>query len=169
MRRRILGVVAVLAMLTGAVVFAARPAPADVLDRYLRAAAGAEPDRGWGYLPPITRRRSYGNDAEAYVRAADAVDWAAFRWSEARTVWNDDGISLVEVEVLSPIASVPTFLLESRILNGRCRGSQPYGLGTYVPVVPWRAPTVGGGGLSGSQMQCDARFIGDMAYQRDDR
>ena len=37
------------------------------LEAFLRAAAGAEADRGWHYLDPTTREIGYGNDIAAYV------------------------------------------------------------------------------------------------------
>jgi hypothetical protein len=138
--------------------------PETRMEAYLSAAAGARPDRGWSFLDDLVRERGYGNDQSRYTREAAAADWVEFRWADSRVVWTDHGVSLVEVDLLSASSTVPAFLLEKRILNGRCRGNQPYGLGAYAPS---GYDVLSGGGLSGTQMRCDAQFIGDAAYQRD--
>jgi hypothetical protein len=64
---------------------------------------------------------------------------------------------------------VPSFLLEKRIVHGQCHsGGRAYGLGTFTGTDLWSETTIGGGGLTGTQMRCDAVFIGaDAAYDRD--
>ena len=84
-------------------------------------------------------------------------------------VWMDDGQALLEVELVSAPKSVPSFLLEKRIVHGQCdSGGHPYGLGVITGTDFWTQTTIRGGGLSGTQMQCDATFIGrDAAFDRD--
>lgn len=140
--------------------------PAGQLNAYLEAAAGAEPDRGWQHLSEATREVGYGNDEEQYIRDAAAADWSAFQWSPAVVAWEDDGFSRVELDLLSGPASVPAFLLANRVLNGRCEGDdfQPIGLLAFVDGRPFGSPGLGGGGWTGSQLDCNGRFIGDAAF-----
>jgi hypothetical protein len=139
--------------------------PALRLDAYLRAVAGAEADRGWSYLGEHIQSEAYGGDQARYVADAEAADWSALRWTDPSVVQENDGAVLVEVQLESDVDSVPDFLLEKRILHGMCRGLA-YGLGAITGDTLLGSTRIGGGGLSGTQMRCDAQFIGPEAYQR---
>lgn len=137
--------------------------PGGRLDAYLRAVAGAEPDRGWHLLGDLTRELSYGNDSAQYLRDAEAADWSAFRWSSAEVLWTDDGWANVQAGLVSDPTSVPAFLIQRRIIHGVC-GGRPIGIGVFMDVRFLGNDGFGSGGLSGGQMGCNARFIGDAAY-----
>lgn len=140
-------------------------APDNHLARYLRAAAGADEDRGWQYLG-ASRDSAYGGHRERYVAEAAAADWDAMQWSALPVVWEDDGVSKAEVWLESPPDTVPPFLIERGLVHGVCRGSRPgFGLGAYV-LSPWFGQAdMGGGGLNGSTMECNSKFIGDAAFE----
>lgn len=133
--------------------------PTDYLDHYLRAAAGAEADRGWHYLHPATREIGYANDKARYLADAEAADWSALRWSPPTVAFSDDGIAHLEVLLLSPPSSVPPFLITNRVLSGMCAGTQPIGLAAGVSGGPFADGRVGGYALSGYQMACNEQFI----------
>lgn len=133
--------------------------PTDYLDRYLRAAAGAEADRGWDYLHSATREIAYANDQARYLADAEAADWSALRWSPPTVAFTDDGIAQVEVRLLSPPSLVPSFLITSGVLSGRCAGTQPIGLAGGVIGGLFADGRLGGNALSGYQMACNERFM----------
>ncbi len=69
------------------------------LEAFLRAASGGEEDRGWHYLDATTREIGYADDQAAYVADAEAADWEAFEWTDAKVLWVDDGFAHVQVTV----------------------------------------------------------------------
>lgn len=138
--------------------------PAVRLDAYLSAVAGAEPDRGWHLLGGSTRELSYGNDLAQYLRDAEAADWGAFSWSGAEVLWTHDGVALVQARLVSDAASVPAFLIQRQIVHGVCDAG-PSAIGVFMDVRFLGDGGFSGGGLTGSQMGCNARFIGDTAFE----
>ena len=153
-----------LAMTAAVVLAGCAVAPDSRLEAYLRAAAGGEADRGWSYLDETTRQLGYDGDEEQYRADAVAADWSALRWSGATVVWTDDGLSDVEVRLLSPATSVPAFLIARRILSGLCEGGHAVGLSAFVNGRLFGDGRLGGGGLTGSQVRCNSLFIGDAAF-----
>ena len=140
-------------------------APETRLEAYLRAAAGGEEDRGWHFIDETIREESYANDRDSYVRNAEAANWEELRWTDASIIWIDDGFASVEVELLSTPSTVPAFLIANGFLHGVCKGgTQPMGLGAFVDARPLGAGTLSAGGLTGSQVACNSRFIGADAY-----
>ena len=133
------------------------------LEAYLRAAAGAESDRGWQYLDEFARDWGYADDQAAYVADAMAADWDSFEWSDAHVLWIDDGFAHVEVTLISAPSTVPPFLLEHALLHGICLGDgfAPAGLGAYVDTRPFGAGGLGGGGTTGSGQRCNSQFTGE--------
>lgn len=84
----------------------------ELADRYLRAAAGAETDRGWALLHP-TKRDEWGSD-RAYVDAMNGADWSRFEFSVLEAAYCDDGIWCpVRLEVPNGPESVPELLRSS--------------------------------------------------------
>jgi len=132
------------------------------LEAFLRAAAGAEEDRGWHYLDQTTRERSYADDPAAYKADAEAADWSSFEWDDATVLWTDDGFAHARVTVTSTPLAVPSFLFEHGLLHGICLGDdfQPDGLGAFVDVRPFSDGGLGGGGTTGSVRRCNNRFLG---------
>ncbi|MEX2136987.1 MAG: hypothetical protein WEB29_08595 [Chloroflexota bacterium] len=118
------------------------------LEAYLRAAAGAERDRGWHYLNEFARDLGYANDQAAYVADATAADWDYFEWSDAHILWIDDGFAQVRLTLVSAPATVPPLLLQHALLHGICRGEDfsPAGLGAFVDTRLFSA-----GGLWGAE------------------
>lgn len=135
------------------------------LEAFLRAAAGAEADRGWHYLDPTTREIGYADDQAAYVADAEAADWDAFAWTDAKVLWVDDGFAHVRITLTSG-STVPPFLLEHAVLHGICEGDafEPTGIGAFVDTRPFSEGGLGGGGTTGSQRRCNNQFIGNAGY-----
>jgi hypothetical protein len=132
--------------------------PTSTLDAYLRAAAGADPDRGWQYVAA----GDYDGDKAAYIRDAEAADWSALRWSAPRVLHEVDGFFAAQVTLDSSAASVPDFLIARHILAGVCRDGEPIGLGAWYSGAD---DQLAAGKVVTSQSECNAAFIGDAAYE----
>jgi hypothetical protein len=161
MRRASAIVVALSLALTVMLAGCARAADSQ-LTAFLRAAAGAEEDRGWHYLFESTRERGYGDDKAAFIADAKAADWDAFEWTDAKVLWTDDSFAHVRVTVTSAPSTVPAFLLGHALLHGICLGDalEPDGLGAFVDTRPFGEGGLGGGGTTGSVARCNNQFIG---------
>ena len=146
-----------LALLAMSVVLAGCYGPTSALDAYLRAAAGADPDRGWQYVAA----GDYAGDKAAYIRDAEAADWNSLRWSDPRVLQEVDGFFEAQVTLDSAEASVPDFLIARHILAGVCRDGQPIGLGAWYSSTDGQLAATK---LVTSQSECNAAFIGDAAY-----
>jgi hypothetical protein len=133
-------------------------------DAYLNAAAGGDEDRGWSYLDDVVRELSYDNDPAAYIQEAENADWDGFRWDRPEVVWTDDGIANVQARVLSTPGSVPAFLILNGIVHGVCEaGDASFAIGVFTSENAFELE-LGGGGMTGSQKDCNSRFVGDASY-----
>lgn len=141
-----------------AVLLAGCYGPTSALDSYLRAAAGADADRGWQYIAG----GDYGGDKAAYIRDAEAADWSSLRWSDARVLAETDGSFAAQVTLDSSAASVPDFLIARHILAGVCRDGEPVGLGAWYSSEDGR---LAANKVVPAQSDCNAAFIGDAAYE----
>ena len=158
--RSAVGPAAVIGVCLIVIISLATASPTGRLDAYLRAAAGADADRGWRFLDTWTQAE-FDGDRARYVAEASAADWSAFHWSNPRVGFVDDGVAHVSVELDSDPSTVPTFLFERRIVHGIC--SDPGGghaVGAYVLVGMFSGSGLGGGARAGSTLRCNAEFIG---------
>jgi hypothetical protein len=147
---------AVLAL--NALVLAGCFGPTSTLEAYLRAAAGAEAERGWQYVAA----GAYDGDKAAYIRDAQAADWSSLRWSNARLLHETDGSFAAQVTLDSSAASVPDFLIARHILAGVCRDGAPVGLGAWYSSEDGQLAATK---VVPAQSDCNAAFIGDAAYE----
>jgi hypothetical protein len=88
-------------------------------DRYLQAASGAEPDRGWSLL--YRSAREAWRSEEAYVAAFEAADWSDFEFDVLDAIYCDDGlICPVGLELANGLDSVPDVLrsTDNRMTDG---------------------------------------------------
>lgn len=83
------------------------------VERYLYAAAGNAPDRGWSLLLPADREQVYG-DRDAYLAEAEASDWEVFSW-EYVDAHCDDGVCAVWFHVPSR-GAIPDVLARGPVL-----------------------------------------------------
>ena len=90
-----------------------------------------------------------------------AADWAALDLGVAIDGSSHDGVVRVEAELQSDPSTVPSFLLERRIVHGVCDGGRPSGIGAYEDRRPFQGGGFNGGVLTGGQRRCNAAFTGD--------
>lgn len=114
-------------------------------------------DWGWDLLAAETQRE-YRNDPDAYLADVAAADWARLDLGPAVEMWADGGFVRVQAELRSDPTTVPAFLFDRRIVHGVCDSRQPIAIGVYEDRRPFQAGAFGGGGVTGSQRQCQGAF-----------
>ena len=102
-------------------------------ERWLRAAAGAEEDRGWAMLDPNIRFGVFEDDPTEYVEAASNVDWDAVSW----TVETARSIGSGQVSVMVALddggsEALTAFIRERHLAFPWCRGDELVGLRLIV-------------------------------------
>ena len=137
--------------------------PANRFEDWLQAVSGGAEDYGWSYLGSDAHVTGYVGSRDSYLADARSADWSEFRWGEPETVWTDDGFAHVVAPLLSEPSTVPRFILDRRLVHGVCDERwRPVGIGVFEDRSFFRAGGMGGGGLTGSQAECNARFTGDV-------
>ncbi len=152
------GLVAILVVTAVAVVVALVAQPSGFRG-WLAEARDGDDDWGWDLLAEQARD-AYNGDRDAYLADMRRADWAALDLGDPVDVWSDDGFFHVQAELHSDPATVPAFLLERRIIHGVCHppGNRPTAIGVFEDRRMFQGGTWGGGGLSGTQIRCNAAF-----------
>jgi hypothetical protein len=136
--------------------------PANRFEDWLDAVSGGAQDYGWSYLGSDAHVAGFVGSREDYLADARSADWSEFRWGEPETAWTDDGFAHVVAPLLSEPSTVPRFILDRRLVHGICEDGRPFAIGVYEDRSLFRPGGMGGGGLAGSGVECNALFTGDV-------
>jgi hypothetical protein len=131
--------------------------PEETMDRWLAAMAGAELERGWGYLSPEAQASVFGGDLGAYLREVNSVDWSRVAWSKTYG-FADDGFFSAHADLLSDPRTLPTFIVERRLVGTMCGNEQPIGVQTYFKLDFLSEPELEIAHSTGSARRCLESF-----------
>ncbi len=131
--------------------------PEETMDRWLAAMAGAELERGWGYLSPEAQASVFGGDLGAYLREVNSVDWSRVAWSKTYG-FADDGFFSAHTDLLSDPRTLPTFIAERRLVGAMCGNEQPIGIQTYFKLDLLSEPQLEIAHSTGSARRCLESF-----------
>lgn len=136
--------------------FAFRPGTSSFV-AWIAEARDGDSEWGWDMLSPEAHG-AYDGDADAYFAEMAAVDWTALDLGAPMEIWTDDGFASVRAELRSDPSTVPTFLLDRRIVHGICDGAGPSAIGVFEDRRPFHGHVFDGGGVTGSQARCNVAF-----------
>lgn len=140
-----------------ALAVAAWPRDPGGLRGWLAEVRDGDDDWGWDFISTYAQT-AYQGGAAAYAEDMAAVDWEALELGTPVEVWSDDGVALLQAELLSDPSTVPAFLVERGIVKGVCEDGEPTGIWVIEDRGLLQEQRFGTGGTTGTQRRCDATF-----------
>lgn len=138
-----------------------------LVDRWLKAMASTDADRGWRYLSPEAQSESYGDDESMYVAEVKAVDWQSLRWGHALGRTTDYGYVFAYIPMLSDPRTLPHFLVDRNLVAASCADRAAIDVFANVPSAWFQSPRlakVNDG--TGSAHICEDLFYADTGPMR---